>query len=89
MGRRKPNLGPYLQRHAHRRHFRRRPHSRTWPKCAFVANLLHYKWGILSGVAYLTTGIIASGKLEKTIETHNAVISPTLSSTGLGLQLRF
>lgn len=56
---------------------------------AFAANLLHYKWGILSGVAYLTTGMIASGKLEKTIETHNAVISPTLSSTGLGLQLRF
>lgn len=56
---------------------------------AFAANVLHYKWGILSGVAYLTTGMIASGKLEKTIDTHNAVISPTLSSTGLGLQLRF
>lgn len=56
---------------------------------AFAANVLHYKWGILSGVAYLTTGMIASGNLEKTIDTHNAVISPTLSSTGLGLQLRF
>lgn len=54
-----------------------------------AAQIGHYKWGILSGVAYLTTGMIASGKLEKTIDTHNAVISPTLSSHGVGVQLQF
>ncbi|MDA9019038.1 hypothetical protein N9I61_00805 [Flavobacteriales bacterium] len=55
----------------------------------FMAGVGHYKWGILSGVAYLATGMIASSKLEKTIETHNAVISPTLSQNGVGIQLKF
>ena len=46
----------------------------NWPEIAI---------GIF-GVAYLTTGMIASGKL-KTIDTHNAVISPTFSSHGVGV----
>lgn len=54
-----------------------------------AATIGQYKWAIASGVGYLTAGFIAQQKLYATIEQHNIVIAPSLSSNGVGLQLNF
>lgn len=55
----------------------------------FAAVVGQYKWAIASGVGYLAAGFIAQQKLYATIEQHNLVLSPSFSSTGVGLQLNF
>lgn len=55
----------------------------------FAAAVGQYKWAIASGVGYLAAGFIAQQKLYATIEQHNMVLSPSFSSTGVGLQLNF